>query len=119
MNAVPVLLVDDDVDILHIGKVFLEEDGSLAVETATSAEDALKRITVQPFDVIVCDYKMPPGMDSIGLLHAMKAQGITIPLIVFAWSSREYPENTMSGMVMPCAFMACNNPILSIPGGIL
>ena len=89
MNAVPVLLVDDDEDILHIGKVFLEEDGSLAVETATSAEDALKRITVQPFDVIVCDYKMPPGMDSIGLLHAMKAQGITIPLIVFSGYSRE------------------------------
>jgi len=89
MNPVPVLLVDDDEDILHIGKVFLEEDGSLAVETATSAEDALKRITVQPFDVIVCDYKMPPGMGSIGLLRAMKAQGIAIPLIVFSGYSRE------------------------------
>ena len=53
MNPVPVLLVDDDEDILDLGKVFLSEDGSIAVETAISAEDALKRVTVQQFDVIV------------------------------------------------------------------
>ena len=89
MKPVAVLLVDDDKDILRIGKEFLEDDGSIAVETARSAEDALIRVTVQQPDVIVCDYQMPPGMDSMGLLKAMRAQGIHLPLIVFSGFSRE------------------------------
>jgi signal transduction histidine kinase len=89
MNKVPVLLIDDDPDFLQIGKEFLEDDGSIVVETSTSAEDALKRITVQHFDVIICDYQMPPNMDSTGLIKAMKTQGTTIPVIVFSGYARE------------------------------
>jgi len=89
MNKIPVLLIDDDKDFLMIGKEFLEDDKSIAVETSLSAEDALQKITVQHFDVIICDYRMPPGMDSTGLLKAMKAKGIDIPLIVFSGFARE------------------------------
>jgi len=89
MNKIPVLLIDDDKDFLQIGKEFLEDDKSIRVETSLSAEDALKKITVQPFDVIICDYRMPPGMDSTGLLKALKAKGIDIPLIVFSGFARE------------------------------
>ena len=89
MNKVPVLLIDDDPDFLQIGKEFLEDDGGIVVETSTSAEDALKRITVQHFDVIICDYQMPPNMNSSSLIKAMKAQGITIPVIVYSGYSRE------------------------------
>ena len=89
MNKIPVLLVDDDNDLLQIGKEFLEDGRLITVETARSAEDALKRITMQHFDVIICDYRMPPGMDSTGLLKAMKAEGIDIPLIVFSGFARE------------------------------
>jgi len=89
MNTIPVLLIDDDKDFLTIGKEFLEDDRSIEVETSLSAEDALKKITVQHFEVIVCDYRMPPGMDSTGLLKAMKAKGIDIPLIVFSGFPRE------------------------------
>jgi len=102
MTKVPVLLVDDDPDFLQIGKVFLEDDGSIVVETSTSAEDALKRITVQPFDVIICDYRMPPGMDSTGLLKAMKAQGISIPVIVFSGYARE--EHAVEALQNGAAF---------------
>ena len=89
MNKIPVLLIDDDKDFLMIGKEFLEDDKSIAVEISLSAEDALQKITVQHFDVIICDYRMPPGMDSTGLLKAMKAKGIDIPLIVFSGFARE------------------------------
>lgn len=89
MNKIPVLLIDDDKDFLQIGKEFLEDDGTITVETSLSAEEALNRITVQHFDVIVCDYRMPPGMDSTGLLKVMKTQGIDIPLIVFSGFSRD------------------------------
>ena len=43
MNKIPVLLIDDDKDFLQIGKEFLEDDKSIAVETSLSAEDALKK----------------------------------------------------------------------------
>ena len=89
MNKIPVLLIDDDKDFLQIGKEFLEDDKSITVETSLSAEDAIQKITVQHFDVIICDYRMPPGMDSTGLLSAMKAKGIDIPLIVFSGFPRE------------------------------
>ena len=88
-DKVPVLLIDDDPDFLQIGKTFLEDDMSITVETSTSAEDALKRITVQHFDVIICDYQMPPKMNSTGFIKAMKAQGINIPVIVFSGYARE------------------------------
>ncbi len=89
MNKIPVLLIDDDKDFLNIGKEFLEDDKSIKVETSLSAEDALQKITVQHFEVIICDYQMPPGMDSTGLLKALKAKGIDIPLIVFSGFARE------------------------------
>lgn len=89
MKKIPILLIDDDNDLLQIGKEFLEGDQLITVETALSAEDALKQIAGQHFDVIVCDYRMPPGMDSTDLLKTMKVQGIDIPLIVFSGFARE------------------------------
>jgi len=104
MNKISVLLIDDDKDFLNIGKEFLEDNGSIKVEPSLSAEDALKKITVQPFDVIVCDYRMPPGMDSTGLLKAMKVKGIDIPLIVFSGFAREEhaAESIKSGAAFYC-----------------
>lgn len=89
MKKIPVLLIDDDKDFLQIGREFLEDDQGISVETVISAEEALKRIAVQHFDVIICDYRMPPGMDSSGLLKTMKAKNIDIPLIVFSGFPRE------------------------------
>ncbi len=89
MSKIPVLLIDDDDDLLQIGKVFLEDDGRITVKTVGSAEEALNLIAIHQFDVIVCDYRMPPGMDSNGLLKAMKEQGLDVPLIVFSGFARE------------------------------
>jgi light-regulated signal transduction histidine kinase (bacteriophytochrome) len=104
MNTIHVLLIDDDKDFLQIGKEFLEDDKSIKVETSLSAEDALKKITVQPFDVIICDYRMPPGMDSTGLLKAMKVKGIDIPFIVFSGFAREEhaAESIKNGAAFYC-----------------
>lgn len=108
MNKIPVLLVDDDKDFLTIGKEFLEDDRNIVVETALSAEDALKRITMQHFDVIICDYRMPPGMDSTGLLKAMKNKNIDIPLIVFSGFPRE--EHAVEAIKNGAAFYYQKSP---------
>lgn len=104
MKKIPVLFINDNKEFLHVGKEFLEEDRSITVETAYSADDALKRIAVQHFDVIICDYRMPPGMDSTGLLKVMKTKNIDIPLIVFSGFPREEyaPEVIKNGAAFYC-----------------
>ena len=84
-----VLIVDDEEGILEIAKEFLEEEGDLEVSTARSANEALDRIKVQHFDVIVSDYQMPPGMNSIELLKKLNREGYTIPFIIFTGRGRE------------------------------
>ena len=54
-----VLLVDDDVHILRLGRSLLTEIG-LVVETCDSVVMALDKVRQEPdFDLILCDAKMP------------------------------------------------------------
>ena len=51
-------------------KSWLEEDG-YPIDTAASAEDALKMMQDQPYSILLLDIKMP-GMDGIELLRRVK-----------------------------------------------
>ena len=53
-----VLVVDDEPHILHYMRVTLEAWGH-SVEVASDGGDAVERARAQPFDVIVCDLRMP------------------------------------------------------------
>ena len=53
-----VLVVDDEPHILHYMRVTLEAWGH-TVEIASDGADAVERALVTPFDVIVCDLRMP------------------------------------------------------------
>jgi len=53
-----VLVVDDDPDIRDVVSVMLEAVG-LAVVSVESAEDALERAVVAPFDLMVLDWNLP------------------------------------------------------------
>jgi CheY-like chemotaxis protein len=64
---IKVLLVDDELDLLEIGKEFLELDRKISVVTSTSASDALELVKHREFDIIVSDYQMS-GTDGIQLL---------------------------------------------------
>ena len=88
-ESVRVLIVDDEEGILEIAKEFLEEEGDFEVSTALSADEALDRIRVKRFDVIVSDYQLPPGMNSIELLKKLNREGYTIPFIIFTGRGRE------------------------------
>ncbi len=83
-----VLYVDDEPLLLEIGKRFLESTPGFAVETLTSAAEALAAIPEKPYDAIVSDYQMP-DMDGIGFLKAIRASGNTIPFILFTGRGRE------------------------------
>jgi PAS domain S-box-containing protein len=83
-----ILYVDDELDLLDIGKMFLEESGEFTVTTTDSAASALELIRMEKFDAIVSDYQMP-GMDGIRLLIEVRATYGKIPFILFTGKGRE------------------------------
>jgi PAS domain S-box-containing protein len=84
-----VLMIDDEPGILEISGEFLEIDGDIRVTTAGSASEALDILHSHEIDVIVSDYQMPPGMNSIELLKKLRDQGNDTPFIIFTGRGRE------------------------------
>jgi len=66
-----ILIVDDEQDMLDLLKRSLEPDLDCRVTTATSGEEALKRLAKDAFDLVLADIKMP-GMDGLELLEIVK-----------------------------------------------
>ena len=72
MNAdeIRILIVDDEMIVRSSLKSWLEEDG-YPIDTAASAEDALKMMQDHQYAILLLDIKMP-GMDGIELLRRVK-----------------------------------------------
>ena len=83
-----VLYIDDDPDLLELGKIFLENTGDFAIDISTSARTSLGSMSGKSYDAIVSDYDMPV-MDGIALLKAVRQQYGDIPFVLFTGRSRE------------------------------
>jgi PAS domain S-box-containing protein len=83
-----VLYVDDEPDLLELGKAFLEESGNFSVTTLGSATEALAHLKKERFDAIVSDYQMPE-MDGITFLRHLRTRGDETPFIIFTGKGRE------------------------------
>jgi signal transduction histidine kinase/ActR/RegA family two-component response regulator len=57
-GALRVLVVDDEPHILHYMRATLESWGH-RVEVASDGTEAVERALIEPFDVIICDLRMP------------------------------------------------------------
>lgn len=87
-KPIQVLHVDDEAGFLKSAKQCLEMQGAFHVETASSVEDAVKRIEQKAFDVVVSDYVMP-GKDGLDFLRELKDSGNDVPFIMFTGRGRE------------------------------
>ncbi|HWQ67818.1 MAG TPA: PAS domain S-box protein [Methanospirillum sp.] len=87
-EKIHVLYVDDEQDLLTIGRLFLERLGKFTVTVASGAAEAIVLLKEQSFDVIVSDYQMPK-MDGIAFLKHLKSEKDTTPFILFTGRGRE------------------------------
>jgi two-component system response regulator PilR (NtrC family) len=76
-----ILVVDDEQSMREFLAICLRRAGH-EVTIASSASEALARLRVDPFDVVVTDLKMPGDLDGLGLLAAVKGGGISRPIEV-------------------------------------
>ncbi len=83
-----ILHVDDDLEFLPVAKQVLEEEGNFQVETAYSAEEALKKLREKEYDVVITDYQMP-GKNGLELLNEVRRQGNDVPFIVLSCKGKE------------------------------
>ena len=74
-----ILVVDDDNDIRNLVKQYLDQNNFL-VTTARSAEDALEKVKIVKFDLIVLDIMMP-GKSGLDFTNENKKK-INTPIIL-------------------------------------
>jgi len=83
-----ILYVDDDEELLSIGKRFLERSNEFFVNITNSPEEALNLIFTGSYDAVVSDYEMPV-LNGIELLRKIRESGRNIPFIIFTGRGRE------------------------------
>lgn len=67
-----ILVVDDEEgSAFLLGENLTELGPDCVVETACSAEEALEKIHVTPFDLVITDFRMP-GIDGLQLIESLR-----------------------------------------------
>jgi len=80
-------LIVDDSSTARIILARLLERADIATQGVASAEDALKRLQTEQFDLIFLDHLLP-GMDGFRALETLKTQPETRHIPVFMYTSQ-------------------------------
>jgi PAS domain S-box-containing protein len=87
-DIIRVLHVEDEEDHSKFLEIFLyENDAALEVDSASSAEEALKRLKEKQYDCVVSDYMMPK-VNGIKFAEQVK-KSIDIPFIIYTGHGSE------------------------------
>lgn len=77
-----ILLVDDDPDILDIIRLDLNDDKANAVDTTSTAAEAIEKVRKNRYDVIISDWRMP-GMNGTDLIRKLREDGCSSYIILY------------------------------------
>lgn len=78
-----VLVVDDEEQIIKAGVRICESIGHKAKST-TSSDEALEIFKAGGVDLVLSDFRMPPGMNGLELLKALKEHDPSVKVIIYA-----------------------------------
>lgn len=107
MGTARVLIVDDDGMALQaLSTMLATRLYRVEVATASTAEEALKRLKQCDHDVILSDIQMP-GMDGLALLSELQSHYPSIPVILMSGHAEEYKM----GSALNHAFAFVSKPI--------
>lgn len=91
-RPIRILHVDDEPTDLEITRIFLQRKAKSDFEIVSvlSAKEALDKLGIEHFDIVISDYKMP-GMDGIKFLETMRnnENSTDIPFILFTGKGGE------------------------------
>ena len=85
---ISILMVDDDIELLNVCKLYLEESGEFVVDTSLSTTEALNRVQEKSYDAIIVDYMMP-DLDALQFLRLFRQSDPVTPFIIFTGKGRE------------------------------
>ncbi len=77
-----ILIVDDQMGIRLLLKEILKNEG-YEIEEATTGKEAIDQISVNSFDLMILDYKLPI-MDGTEVLEKLEKDNVEIPAIVMS-----------------------------------
>jgi PAS domain S-box-containing protein len=88
---ISVLFVEDNTNFLAVFQPVLEKTGELTIDIAQSAKQAIEKLKMRGYDVIICYEDVPevngiefvPDMDGIGFLKYLRSMGNGTPVILF------------------------------------
>lgn len=91
-----VLLVDDnEVDAYLTSNVLYECNPHMAVEIASTAEEALTKVRNRAYDLIICDFCLP-GMNGLAFLKLVKKMRSDVRVILLTG----YPSQELEAQVI-------------------
>jgi len=77
-----ILLIDDEKSIRNVLKDILQHEG-YRIEEAADGEQGLQKLVAQPFDLVLCDIKMPK-MDGLEVLQQIMQLQPDVPVIMIS-----------------------------------
>src|SRR5687768_13491275 len=98
MSEPKILVVDDEASLRMTLSANLELEGFVVVE-AESADEALKILAKEDFDLILSDIRMP-GRSGIELVSELRNNGIDLPVVLMTAFTEEknLDEATRNGV---------------------
>jgi DNA-binding response OmpR family regulator len=87
MEAIKILWVDDEIDLLKPHILFLERK-NYQVTTCNNGADAIEVFQDQSFDIVFLDENMP-GLSGLEVLQELKEIKSTVPVIMITKSEEE------------------------------
>jgi CheY-like chemotaxis protein len=60
------------------------DDEGMEFDEAASGEEALERSGERPYDLVLLDQQMPPGMSGLQVAEALRSSGQTMPIVLYS-----------------------------------